>query len=194
MIKIYRIGSAIALAVALAATVACTEIKNKTAIEEQARTEANQRGLLATQPPPTLSWSMERDNLIKRFKLMNDRAVSFYMYVFIEGVGDPVGYYLVNKISSVDSQLTNPEQIVVNCDGGTGCSHQVLPSPAEDGSYGTNGAGVFGFTPEDAYIEHNMKYITSTIPLTFAKPVQRLAVINTEEAKSLLARSKNAMR
>lgn len=190
-----RIVFAVLLAAILATTVACAEFKNTTALDEQARTEKNQRGLLTTQPPPTLSWSMERDNLIKRFKLMNDRTVSFYMYVFIEGVGDPVGYYLVNKISSVDSQLTNPEQIVLSCDGGGhGCSREVLPSPAEDGSYGTNGGGVFGFTPEDAYIEHNMKYISSTIPLTFAKPVQRLAVINSDEAKKLLAQSKQAMK
>jgi hypothetical protein len=168
--------------------------RNVTALQEQAKTEANQAGLLATQPPPSLSWSMERDNLIKRFKLMNDRAVTFYMYVFIEGVGDPIGYYMVNKVSSVDSQLTNPEQIVMSCEGNLGCDRHVLSSPAEDGSYGTNGDGVFGFTPEDAYMEHNMKYITSTIPLTFAKPVQRLAIVTGDEAAAMLERSKTAMR
>jgi hypothetical protein len=105
--------------------------------------------------------------------------------VFIEGVADPVGYYMVNKVSSVNSQLTNTQQIVGNL--------HILPSPAEDGSYGENGNGVFGFTPEDAYIEHNMKYIASTIPLTFAKPVVRLVVINTQEAVDMLERSKKAM-
>ena len=57
--------------------------KNETAKDEQALTENNQRGLLAKQPPPQISWSLERDNLIKRFKLMNDRSVMFYMYLFI---------------------------------------------------------------------------------------------------------------
>lgn len=182
----------VAALLVMVATVACDGRKNTTALLEQAKTEANQAGLLSAQPPPSLSWSMERDNLIKRFKLMNDRAVSFYMYVFIEGVGDPVGYYMVNKVSSVDSQLTNTAQIVYDCGGG-GCGQHVLPSPAEDGSYGTNGDGVFGFTPEDAYMEHNMKYIVSTIPLTFAKPVQRLAVVTGDEAKAMLERSKTAM-
>lgn len=180
------------VAMVTVATVACAGPRNRTALMEQAKTEANQAGLLKAQPPPSLSWSMERDNLIKRFKLMNDRAVTFYMYVFIEGVADPVGYYMVNKVSSVDSQLTNTQQIVYQCQGGD-CGQHVLPSPAEDGSYGTNGVGVFGFTPEDAYMEHNMKYIVSTIPLTFAKPVQRLAVVTGDEAKAMLGRSKAVM-
>jgi hypothetical protein len=162
--------------------------RNETALNEQARTEYNQRVLLRNQPPPRLSWSLERDNLIKRFKLMNDRSVNFYMYIFIEGVAEPIGYYMVNKVSSVDSQLTNTMQIVASTDGS-----QVLPSPAEDGSYGTNGSAVFGFTPEQIYLEHNLKYIVSTVPLTFAKPVQRLAIINSKEAEESLAHSKKAM-
>lgn len=163
---------------------------NKSAKDEQAHTENNQRSLNTVQPPPTITWSLERDNLIKRFKLQNDRSVMFYMYVFIEGVSEPIGYYQVNKVSSVNSQLTNTAQIVWN---GTGGGYSVLPSPAEDGSYGTNGDGVFGFTPEDIYIETNMKYITSTVPLTFSKPVNRLAIVSTDEARAILEVSKKAM-
>lgn len=69
----------------------------------------------------------------------------------------------------------------------------LMPSPAEDGSYGTNGDAIFGFTPEDIYIESNMKYITATVPLTFTKPVNRLAIINTDEAQKMLDASKKAM-
>ena len=161
--------------------------RNTTALDEQAHSETNQRTLFAKQPPPDISWSLERDNLIKRFKLQNDRAVNFYMYIFIEGVAEPVGYYQVNKVSSVDSQLTNPMQVLDKVGA------PVVPSPAEDGSYGTNGTGVFGFTPEDVYIEHNMHYIVSTIPLTFAHPVVRLAVVNTDEARAMVEKSKKAM-
>ncbi|MEI7563575.1 MAG: hypothetical protein WCJ39_08320 [bacterium] len=165
--------------------VSCDESKiehNTTAFDEQTETEINQKRLLAVQPPPKLSWSLERDNLIKRFLLQNDRTVMFYMYVFIEGVADPIGYYQINKVSSVNSQLTNTEQIVRVPRSG---EKMVLPSPAEDGSYGTNGDGVFGFTPEDIYIEHNMKYIVATVPLSFQKPVNRLTIINVETAKQL---------
>ena len=166
---------------------------NTSAITEQNHTESNQQHLNSVQPPPTISWSLERDNLIKRFKLQNDRAVNFYMYVFIEGIADPIGYYQVTKVSSVNSQLTNTSQLVEGSSGGH-YEDYVLPSPAEDGSYGTNGEGVFGFTPEDIYIETNMKYITSTIPLTFTHPVNRLAIISTPEATKMLEASKKAMK
>lgn len=165
---------------------------NKTALEEQKHTEQNQRGLLTTQPPPSISWSLERDNLIKRFKLQNDRSVMFYMYVFIEGVSAPIGYYQVNKVSSVNSQLTSTQQLVTGRSGGYS-SDYVMESPAEDGSYGTNGNAVFGFTPEEIYIETNMKYITSSVPLTFKEPVNRLAIITTDDAKKMLEISKAAM-
>ena len=178
------------LTVLLVAFLFACETNNQTAHREQEMTEENQRGLLLRQPPPRLSWSLERDNLIKRFKLQNDRSVSFFMYVFIEGVADPVGYYQINKVSSVNSQLTNPEQILYNRLDGV--SH-VLPSPAEDGSYGTNGDAVFGFTPEDIYIEHNMRYMASTIPLSFARPAIRLAIISTPDIEALLQKSREAM-
>lgn len=157
---------------------------NTSAKDEQAHTEMNQANLNKVQPPPTITWSLERDNLIKRFKLQNDRSVMFYMYVFIEGVGTPIGYYQVNKVSSVNSQLTNPEQVITGTMDGTRYA-QVLSSPAEDGSYGTNGDAVFGFTPEEIYIEHNMKYMVSTVPLSFKEPVSKLTIINIQTEKQL---------
>ncbi len=166
---------------------------NTSAIDEQAHTEINQQNLNERQPAPRITWSLERDNLIKRFKLQNDRTVMFYMYIFNEGIAAPIGYYQVNKVSSVDSQLTNTEQIVTYTSphNGDGWSHEVLPSPAEDGSYGTNGSGVFGFTPEDIYIEHNMHYIVATVPLHFTQPVNKLAIVDVatqEQLKAMMAK------
>jgi len=152
----------------------CIQHDQNTATKEQELTETNQKQLLLNQPPPRISWSMERDNLIKRFKLMNDRSVMFYMYIFIEGNAEPVGYYQVNKVSSVNSQLTNTEQVYAsNASWGI-----TLPSPAEDGSYGSNGDDVFGFTPEGIYIEHNMHYIVSTVPLSFRNVPIKLTTID----------------
>lgn len=170
-----------------------TSTQKKTAMREQNETEKNQEQLLTSQPPPKISWSLERDNLAKRFKLQNDRTVTFFMYVFIEGISDPIGFYQVNKVSSTDSQLTNPFQILDDPNGDMSAGSVIVPSPAEDGSYDTNGGGVFGFTPEEIYVETNMKYIVSTVPLTFTKPVNRLAVISTPEAQQLLDATKKAM-
>ena len=178
----------LAILVLVFAVTSCDDRPNNTtALDEQARTEINQKDLNALQPAPKISWSLERDNLIKRFKLQNDRTISFYMYVFVEGVSDPIGYYQVNKISSVNSQLTNTDQLVDDPHGDCSAGSAILPSPAEDGSYGTNGDAVFGFTPEEIYIEHNMHYMVSTVPLSFTKPVNRLTVINVETAAELKA-------
>lgn len=160
---------------------------NETLNDEQKHTEKNQKHLNSVQPPPDVTWSLERDNLIKRFMLQNDRSVVMYMYVFIEGVGKPIGYYIVNKVSSVNSQLTNPEQVVDGEDivgGREGNGIMAIPSPAEDGSYGTNGDAVFGFTPDGLYVEHNMKYITSTAPLAF-KDVPMIGEITVTMSKKL---------
>jgi hypothetical protein len=184
---------------AILMSASCDDLKspaNTSALDEQSHTETNQQRLLKNQPLPDISWSMERDNLIKLKKLQNDRTVNFFMYVFIEGCPEPIGYYQVNKVSSVNSQLSNPQQIISgasstnNIPAGTAC---VIESPSEDGSYGTNGDAVFGFTPEDICIETNMKFICATVPLNFNKPVNRLAIINTDEAKMLLDKSKKAM-
>lgn len=167
--------------------------KNTSAVQEQNHTERNQQRLNQNQPLPDITWSMERDNLIKLKKLQNDRTVTFFMYVFIEGVAEPIGYYQVNKVSSVNSQLSNPEQLVKG-DMGQHDGDFVLPSPSEDGSYGSNGESVFGFTPEDICIQTNMKFICATVPLSFRNPVNKLAIIDTEQAKSLLEASKQAMK
>lgn len=161
--------------------------ENKTAFQEQAATELNQAQLLANQPPPKVTWSLERDNLIKRFKLMNDKSILMYMYIFNLGVANPIGYYQVNKVSSVNSQLTNPMQIVVagRTNGDVVNSNEILPSPAEDGSYGSNGDGVFGFTPDDVYIEHNMHYICATAPLNFASQPTNLGTIKLKDLEAL---------
>lgn len=188
MKRIFFIIFIILVPILFMANTCSVDSNNTSAIEEQKHIEQNQQNLNEAQPSPTITWSLERDNLIKRFKLMNDRSVMFYMYLFIEGVADPIGYYQVNKVSSVNSQLTATQQII------SGRNHSndlpadqiaVIESPAEDGSYGTNGDGVFGFTPEDIYIEHNMKYVVSTVPLTFRNAVQRLAILTPDQYANL---------
>ena len=169
----------------------CDRPANTTAKDEQAMTEMNQRGLLTSQPPPKISWSLERQQLINRIKLQNDRSIFFYLYLFIEGSPKPVGYYLVDKVSSVDSQLTNPQQLIKS--NYTGHAEEyVLPSPSEDGSYGTNGDGVFGFTPDGVYLETNLKYVVSTIPLGFPDVLQ-LGIIRTDGDKILVEKGNKVM-
>lgn len=188
-----RFGFLLALIVTLLLVSCEKRPSNQTALDEQAQTERNQADLNKVQPAPKISYSLERENLINRFKLMNERDLMFYMYLFIEGVAEPIGYYQVNKVSSVNSQLTNTNQIVDYYRNGVHVSEHVLPSPAEDGSYGTNGDAIFGFTPENIYIESNMKYVVSNVPLKFRNAVQRLAVIDNEEARAMIEKSRKVL-
>jgi len=41
----------------------------------------------------------------------------------------------------------------------------IVDSPQLDGSYGTNGDGIFFFTTEGAYVEWNGEYMVSDFPL-----------------------------
>jgi len=55
--------------------------------------------------------------------------------------------------------LTNPEQVIYQH-----ASH-VVSSPAEDGSYGTNGDAIFFFTTEGVYVEWRGDYMLCDQPL-----------------------------
>jgi hypothetical protein len=73
-------------------------------------------------------------------------------------------YTIKGKVSSVNSQITNPEQIKKGWNGSSSWA-VTLPSPAEDGSYGTNGDAVFFFTTENAYVEWAGDYMLADQPL-----------------------------
>ena len=161
----------------------CSEanVSNSSGNVEQNHTETNQRNLIQNQPPPTLDSSLERDNLIKRTNLWNDPNKISYIYL-IE-YGKVMAFYTIKgKVSSVNSQLTNTEQLTykcVNSDGtysnsdscGSFDQNRVsgtIPSPSEDGSYGTNGDAVFFFTTEGAYVEWRGDYMLADQPLKMA--------------------------
>ena len=72
---------------------------------EQELTEQNQRKLLKNQPPPKLSWSLERANITKRTKLWNDENKIAYIYLI--NYGKVMAFYTIKgKASSVNSQIT----------------------------------------------------------------------------------------
>ena len=121
----------------------------------------NQSTLLTNQPPVSLKWSLERENINKRTNRWNDVNKISYIYL-ITDYGQIMAFYTIKgKVSSVNSQITNPEKVVEN--GATGIA--TLPSPAEDGSYGSNGDAIFFFTTDDAYVEWNGKYLLCDKPL-----------------------------
>jgi hypothetical protein len=50
----------------------------------------------------------------------------------------------------------------------------------------------FSDSPEDVYLETNMFYVVSTEPTTYAQPVIRIGLLDTDEAREALDSSKVA--
>lgn len=136
-------------------------------------TEKNQRNLVKKQPPFTMDYSLERQNLIRRYKYLNDRNNVHHVYLMSEG--QVVAYYVAQgKVSSVNSKLTNDKQLVkvpnpkfedYHGGGANGANWKVVESPQMDGSYGTNGEAIFFFTTDGAYVQTNLKYVVSERPM-----------------------------
>jgi hypothetical protein len=113
---------------------------------EALATEKNQQQLVSAVPIPYLQDSLERKNIARRLDIENTPDKIFYVYLV--NYGKVMAYYVAKgKISSVNSQITTPQQIVASADclnhaysnvDRSGCYH-VVDSPQQDGSYGTNG-------------------------------------------------------
>lgn len=132
--------------------------------QEQRLTEENQDRLLKSQPPAKLDWSLERENINKRTNLWND--ANKISYIYLVNYGKVMAFYTIKgKVSSVNSQITNPEQIVKNEYSSSSGWAVTMPSPAEDGSYGTNGDAIYFFTTEGAYVEWAGDYMLADQPL-----------------------------
>ena len=152
------------IVLSIASAFALTGCFDSTAKLEQELTEANQERLLNTQPPVQLDWSLEREQINKRTSLWNDpNKVS---YIYLVSYGKVMAFYTIKgKVSSVNSQITNPTQITKRFSGAF-----TMPSPAEDGSYGENGDGIFFFTTDGTYVEWAGEYMLADKPLKMATP------------------------
>jgi len=144
---------------------------------EQVLTEENQARLLDAQPPAKLSWSLERDNINRRTNLWNDE--NKVSYIYLTDYGRVMAFYVIKgKVSSVNSQITNPEQIVQSQYSTSSGWAVTLPSPAEDGSYGTNGDAIYFFTTDGVYVEWNGSYLLADQPLSFTSQPELVREIN----------------
>ena len=151
------------------------------AATEQNINSANQQKLIKNIPTVSLDNSLERENINRRLTLLNDRDKVFYVYLL--SYGKVVSFYVAKgKVSSVNSFNTPSERIVrdENCAQDqnernyngkdvAGCYFSV-EAPDQDGTYGSNGDGVFFFTTDGAYVEWNDQYLVSDYPLKITTP------------------------
>lgn len=126
---------------------------------------------------PDVSNFVESANLRKRYEELDDVKIG-YVYLLDHGLVF-ASYTVRGKVSSLNSQFTNPEQIV-KTDYGDGWGTETVPQAEPDGSYGSNPDGIFFWTSDGTYVEWGGNYLYSKQRLSLAQPAQ--AVI-TKQAK-----------
>jgi hypothetical protein len=171
--KIYVMVLLALLMVSMTGCITVPTQPQPTTTKEQITTEANQQTLVSAQPLPTISKSLERENLIKRIKLLNDESKVFYVYLI--NYGKVMAFYTAQgKVSSLNAYLTGKEQIVRNpyrsYTSEYGENYFLMESPDLDGTYGQNTDGIFFFTTEGAYVEYRGDYMVSDFPLKLSTP------------------------
>lgn len=107
---------------------------------------------------------LERRNLSEKLTRFSDPNHNGFVYVM--SFGKFLGYYAIKgKVSSNQSQMTNPTQTWK--DGcGSGCENiPQVESIGDDGSYGENEPGVFFFTTGGVMVQTNLDYLYVDKPL-----------------------------
>jgi len=118
---------------------------------------------------PTITRSLELENIKKRAEFINNPDLIGYLYLFDNGslIRE---VQVLGKVSSLNSYMSPQEMIqTVRLDLGeyNGETVVLTQAPVIDGSYGTNSEGCFWFTPDGVYQEWTAKYLYSQARLTF---------------------------
>lgn len=151
--------------------------RDNTVMVEAKQTEENHKRLVKATPPPQFEHSLERENLVRRLKTLNVQNKVMYIYLMTWD-GKVVGHDVVQgKVSSLNSLLTTPEQLVSY----NGSGYQKMPSPDFDGSYGKNPEGIFWFTPDGEYCEWNGLYFLSDRPRKINTPISLSSTVDLEK-------------
>lgn len=142
------------------------EDKGNVSMREQANQTYNQERLYQNQPPPQITVSAERKNLIERLKRLNTENMTGC--VDLVSNGTIVARYTVRgKVSSLNSYLTGREKIVDDPYGSMDAGGKEVESPDYDGAYGENAHGVFFFTADtNSYVEWVGDYLYTDQCLT----------------------------
>ncbi len=154
--------------------VGCVGVAEPGSLEKQMQNESkksgeNQSSLITSQPAPVLKWSNERDNIIKRVTRFNDPNKIGYIYLFSLS-GEPIAYSAVKgKVSCISSYCVPDENVVdgekiIKRDGEGACPI-IVQQPDVDGSYGTNGEGVFWFDENDIMWQWSGQYLYTDQPV-----------------------------
>jgi len=133
---------------------------------EMELTEKNQERLAKAVPPPKLTDSLERRNLVKYLEYWNNPNRESYIYLISRSGTDLAHYVIKGKITFCSSKLTTRDQIVYTKYRSTPFASKI-ESPGLDGSYGPSEDAVFFYTSEnpDVPVVWKGDYLVSGVPL-----------------------------
>lgn len=161
-----RVLLALVAVVLIAVTTAgCSDELSQTLAKSSSDIAGNQQRLEQVVPTPTLDYSNERANIAKRaLTFGSDPNKVSWIYLLADN-GVIVGYFSVKgKVSNLSSYLVPDEQVIHDSNGPV-----VVQAPDIDGSYGTNGDGVFWYDTQNIYHEWNGLYFLTDQPVKLSQ-------------------------
>jgi hypothetical protein len=155
------------LAALILVVTACDPSSAKGTVQSQgqALTQQYAEKLTTAEPYPLsqMNDSVERKNLRERLLRYNDPNKISYVYLLSQ-TGSVISFYTIKgKVSSNDSQLTQPD--ASECHGERCNGAVIRQAPGDDGSYGPNETGVFFFTTENVLVTWSGLYLETDAPL-----------------------------
>lgn len=112
---------------------------------------------------PTITYSVERENIAKRIETTND--ANLLQWIYPMSAGRVIGRFPVRgKVTSGDKRLASTEMLNDNGRSGGYSATHVVEAPDEMGAYGSSGGYVFWFSPSGQYHQHKGDYFLSTEP------------------------------
>lgn len=157
---------------------ACDISPKESATAKAQRSVADQQNaatqkIVKNQPAPSLNFSTDRAALIKRYNRTANPSFKQYIAVLTLNGGVMYTGVVKGKVTPLDSQLTPADALDCEHYGAQdprpdGCGVVQIAEP--NGTWGTNGSGIFWFDDQDGMHETNMPYMLSDQPFTVTTP------------------------
>ena len=164
----------IALTIVLMLAVSC-EYEPSSYQVNQAAKESTMQTANVSVPVPQITNFLERQNVARRAKTMDQPDKLFYVYLFNYGVKEPVAFIVLKgKLSSLRSYLVPQERTYGSA---------VLEDADIDGTYGENVAGFFGYTAAGAYFEWNMGVLVLDAPVPIFNVPDITSIVDKAQKK-----------
>lgn len=161
---------AVATIVAAGSIAACTSsppAQKGAQAQGQAQTETAfaQQSTAVPYPASQLTDSLERHNVKEKLLRYNRPDKISYIYLLSANGGIFAYFPIKGKVSSNNSQLTTTDLIQTRCHYGSACNDVTVPAPGDDGSYGPNENGIFGFTADGVMFTWDGPYLLTDAPM-----------------------------